>query len=113
VATDPDSTTTTTPTGERRAGPGRREGERRVGGRRSEDLARARANTIQAAAWAILGGVVVLYFFFMAIGTIDPGDARAASIAVAVIAAVWVGHAWRRLWAGGFSSRPDRERRGF
>jgi hypothetical protein len=29
------------------------------------------------------------------------------------LAVIWLAHAWRRLYAGGFVSRPDRERRGF
>jgi hypothetical protein len=99
---------------DRRGGEERRlGGERRSSGRRAEDLAQARRNTIIAAAWAIAGGLVVLYIFFMAIGTINPDNARPATIAVLVVAIVWVVHAWRRLYAGGYVSRPDRERRGF
>ncbi|TMK38126.1 MAG: hypothetical protein E6G56_15685 [Actinobacteria bacterium] len=103
------------PTGsERRRGDDRRSGEdRRTELRREEDVAWARRNAVIAAAWAILGAVVVLYIFFMAVGTINPNEARPATIAVLVVAIVWVGHAWRRLYAGGYVSRPDRERRGF
>jgi hypothetical protein len=93
---------------ERRAG-----GERRSSGRRAEDLAQERRDTTIAVAWAVTGAIVVLYLFFMAVGAVDPGNARAATIVVLVLAIVWVAHAWRRLYAGGYVSRPDRERRGF
>ena len=94
----------------------RRQGDRREQpeGRRAADRLRPpRLSTGIAAFWAAIGSIVVLYVFFVAIGGIDPEDARAASIAVAVLALLWLAHSWRRLWAGGFVSRTDRERRGF
>lgn len=103
------------PPSERAAEPERRRGaDRREGGRRAEDRPPRRGlGTAQAAIWAVIGAVVVLYLFFLALGTVDPGDAKAASIVVAVLAALWLAHSWRRLWAGGFSQQGDRERRGF
>jgi hypothetical protein len=98
--------------GERRGGE-RRQAERRQGLRRAEDRQRSRFYTLRAGFWAVLAGLVVLYLFLLAIGGINPDNAKAVSVGVLVIAVVWVVHAWRRLWAGGFSSRPDRERRGF
>jgi len=57
---------------------------------------------------------VVLCAFFLALGGVDPGEARAATIAVAALAVLWLAHAWRRIWAGeSLDRREDRERRGF
>jgi membrane protein YdbS with pleckstrin-like domain len=86
--------------------------ERRGQLRRSEDR-RRRLSTVQALVWALIGAVVVLYLFFVALNAINPSDAPAASIVVAVLALLWLAHSWRRLWAGGISNKPDRERRGF
>jgi hypothetical protein len=97
---------------ERRRGE-RRGDERRQDLRRSDDRRRARLYAVQATVWAILGAGVVLYLFLLAIGGVSPDNARGVTIAVAVVAVIWVVHAWRRLWAGGYSSRDDRERRGF
>jgi hypothetical protein len=88
----------------------RREGERRAGPRRAEDRGRYR---LQAILWAICGALVVLYLFFVAVGGVNPTKGVGWSIAALVLAVLYVGHAWRRLWGGGFTSRPDRERRGF
>jgi hypothetical protein len=99
--------------GERRTGE-RRGGERRSGSRREEDRREQRVRTAYAAAWAIVGAIVVLYLFFSMVGTVDPSDAVAASIVVLVLAIAWIAHAWRRLYLPhGHVSRPDRERRGF
>jgi cytochrome c biogenesis protein CcdA len=98
---------------ERRHGERRRTDRRGAPGRRAEDIQRARWHVVWAAIWAILGALVVLYLFLLAIGGINPDNARGVSIAALVVGVIWVAHAWRRLWMGGFSSRPDRERRGF
>ena len=91
----------------------RRDGERRTPGRRSDDVRKGRSATIQAIIWAVLGAVVVLYLFFLAVGAVTPDDAPAATIAVLVLAALWMAHSWRRLWGSGASPYGDRERRGF
>ena len=91
----------------------RRGDERRHDLRREEDRRRARMYIVQATVWAILGAGVVLYLFLLAVGGINPDNARVVTVAVAVVAVVWIVHAWRRLWSGGYSSRSDRERRGF
>ena len=93
--------------------PDRRGGERREAPRRAEDRQQRRTIMIIALIWALIGSVVVLYLFFVALDAVDPADAPAASIAVAVLALLWLAHAWRRLYMGGYSSRLDRERRGF
>jgi hypothetical protein len=96
------------------ARPDRREADRReAGSRREEDVRAARGRTLAAAVWALLGAVILLYLFFVAIGGISPGDATGATIAVGVLAIVWLAHAWRRMAAGGSASQGDRERRGF
>jgi len=106
-------TTRTIGSGERRRGERRRAGLW-LGGRRAEDRRRARIEFAWAAGWAIVGALVVLYLFFVVVGTVDPTEARAASIAVLVLAVAWLAHAWQRvIIRGGFVSRPDRERRGF
>jgi len=99
---------------ERRAGE-RRGGDRRAApGRRADDARRARLHTIWAAAWAVVGAIVVLYLFFVVLGGVDPDSAPAASIIVLVLAVAWLAHAWRRLLAPrGHVSQTDRERRGF
>jgi ABC-type transport system involved in cytochrome bd biosynthesis fused ATPase/permease subunit len=99
---------------ERRERADRRERERREAvGRREDDVRQARARNVAAAAWALLGALILLYLFFVAIGGISPGDATGATIAVGVLAILWLAHAWRRMAAGGAPSQGDRERRGF
>jgi hypothetical protein len=101
---------------DRRRRPDRREGDRRQepGGRRAEDRSEQRRRHVIAAAWALCGGLVVLYLFFIALDAVDPTEARAASIVVLVLAVAWLAHAWHRLYTPcGHVSRSDRERRGF
>jgi len=82
--------------------------------RRAEEERRLRrAYHIEAAAWALMGAIVVLYLFFAGLGAIDPAEAPAATFVIAVVALAWLWHAWDRLYAGGHVSRSDRERRGF
>lgn len=91
----------------------RRQVERRRGGRRGDDRARARSYQFWATAWAIVGSVVVLYLFLLGLNAFSPGEAPVATAVILVLAVAWLAHAWRRIVAGGFVSRPDRERRGF
>jgi len=72
-----------------------------------------RAYHVQAAFWAVMGAIVVLYVFFAVLGAVDPIKAPGATILIAVVALLWLIHAWQRLRAGGHVSRADRERRGF
>ena len=92
---------------ERRRGMDRR----RSPGRRTSDYI-GRANPITFF-FALCGALVVLYLFFVVAGGVDPGDHTGWSIAALVLAVVWLVHSWRRLWTGGASPPPDRERRGF
>jgi hypothetical protein len=99
---------------DRREGPDRRGPERRGGpGRRTEDRAVARAGQLRALFWALIGSIVVLYLFLVALDAIDPGEARVPSLVVLGLGILWLAHAWRRIWTGGYSSPYDRERRGF
>ena len=91
----------------------RRQVERRAAGRREEDRARVRSYQFRAAAWAIVGSIVVLYLFLLGLNAFSPGEAPVATAVILVLALAWLAHAWRRIAAGGFVSRPDRERRGF
>jgi hypothetical protein len=100
------------PTSERRRGPGRRAGEdRRAGSRRATDTEGRFA--AGPAFWAIIGAAVVAYLFFMALGNVKPGDAPVATVIALVLAVIWLGHAWRRVFVGSRSPSGDRERRGF
>ena len=69
--------------------------------------------TITTIFWAVIGALVVLYLFFVAVGGVDPVEDRGWSIAALVLGLLWLAHSWRRLLGGGASPRVDRERRGF
>jgi hypothetical protein len=67
-----------------------------------------------AFAIAMCGGIVVLYVFFVAIGTVDLGDALATTVGVVVLALIWLAaYAYRQKTNALVAQRPDRERRGF
>ena len=91
----------------------RRRGEdrRRNPGRRSADY--RGGFTPLTVLMSICGALVVLYLFFVAVGGVDPTENEGWTIAALVLALVWLAYSWRRLWAGGASPTPDRERRGF
>jgi hypothetical protein len=90
-----------------------RRGSRDEPASRSERLHAQGSSGMRAAFWAIIGSIVVIYLFFIALGGIDPGDATVATIIVLALAVLWLAHAWRRLITGGSSPVGDRERRGF
>ena len=94
--------------GERRA-----PDERRAGLRREADR-RERMREMGAFTFAFCGGLVVLYVFFVVIGTINLGDAAIATGIAVVLVLIWLVGFWRRLQTGAaMVQRPDRERRGF
>jgi hypothetical protein len=80
---------------------------------RTRDALRMRFNQLQAALWALIGAPVALYLFLLAIGGVNPHNAPVVSLAVSIAGLIWLAHAGRRLWAGGYSPVADRERRGF
>ena len=87
--------------------------DRRGGLRRAEDR-RERMREMTAFVFAFCGGLVVLYLFFVVIGTINIGDAAIATVIAIVLALIWLYGFWRRLQTGAVMvQRPDRERRGF
>jgi hypothetical protein len=88
-------------------------GDRRGAARRQADRAE-RMREMAAFAIAMCGGLAVLYLFFVAIGTIDVGDAIAATVAAIALALIWLAAYWRRMKTNALVvQRPDRERRGF
>ena len=89
----------------------RRPDRRQTPGRRSSDY-QGRATPVTFF-WALIGALVVLYLFFVVTGGVDPQDEPGWGIAAIVLAVLWLAHSWRRLWSGGASPAPDRERRGF
>ncbi len=71
-------------------------------------------NALVAFLWALIAAVIVLYIFFAAFGGFDPAEAKTTSVIVAVLALLWLAHAWKRLLSNQNSSaRTDRERRGY
>ena len=88
--------------------------DRRQASRRAEDQTQF-LRVGAAAAVAVCGGLVVIYLFFGAIGSVDFADAAAATIVAVVMATVWIGGYWyrqRNIDPRG-PSPMDRERRGF
>jgi hypothetical protein len=67
--------------------------------------------------WVFALGAILAYLFFMLLGAFDPGDATGMTVAVAVLAVLWVLHAWAGRRRAGEHRDPRvveaRERRGF
>jgi hypothetical protein len=96
----------------------RRRSDRRSGGERRSTAGRRSADpvgrfSLVPAFWALIGAAVVVYLFFVVLGSVSYHDAPAASIAALVLAVLWLAHAWRRVFVGSRSPVGDRERRGF
>ena len=92
--------------------PERRRRARRRSDRRDMRFIEGRF-ALAPALWALIGSMVVLYLFLVAVGGVDPGDAPVATGVILAAAVLWLGHNWRRVLRGGASPRGDRERRGF
>ena len=66
--------------------------------------------------WLFVLGVICLFAFFVIMGAFSPGQVIGLSIAMLVLAALWLGHA---MWQARHRSGRDpatiraRERRGF
>jgi hypothetical protein len=119
VEHEPDRRGTERRSTERRGGE-RRATERRGGERRGYDphgirvtSSRGGRQNAYAAIWAIMGAAVVIYLFFVVLGSVEPADAPVVSGIVLALAVIWFAHSWRRIIGGGGVTPSDRERRGF
>ena len=87
--------------------------DRRGALRREADRAQ-RMREMAAFTISMCGGLAVLFLFFVAIGTVDVGNAIAATVVAIVLALIWLAAFWRRMKSdAAVVQRPDRERRGF
>jgi hypothetical protein len=72
--------------------------------------------TLSETFWLLVLGVVVMFAFFAALGAFEMGEAIWVTVAVVVLAALWLVHA---MWVSRHSDGRDpasvraRERRGF
>jgi fatty acid desaturase len=72
--------------------------------------------TLSDTLWILALAVVVLFAFFVALGAFSPGEVIGLTLAVAVLALLWIGHA---VWDSRHRDPHDpaitraRERRGF
>jgi hypothetical protein len=88
--------------------------DRRSNERRHEDLPEASPRQAAAAAFAICGGLVVMFVFFWALGAIDVRVAVAATVVTVVLLSVWLGaFVYRDRQEETLVMKQDRERRGF
>jgi membrane protein implicated in regulation of membrane protease activity len=74
------------------------------------------AEGVREVFWVVALGIIAGYVFFVALGAFSPGDVGGVSIAVAILLALWLVHAWaERHRAGPRDPRvtAGRERRGF
>lgn len=76
------------------------------------------ADAIRAAFWVTALGLIVCYAFFVALGAFAPSDVWGVSIAVGVLIALWLVHAWAQQHGSRDDDRDprmraSRERRGF
>lgn len=53
---------------------------------------------IRHAFWAACGSLVLLGIFFAALGAFDPTEAVGLTVALLVLAALWLAHEWGDLW---------------
>ncbi|HEU4977275.1 MAG TPA: hypothetical protein VFT42_00120 [Solirubrobacteraceae bacterium] len=75
------------------------------------------AATVRELFWVIAAGLIVCYAFFVALGAFSITDVAGVSIAVGILLALWVVHAWAQAHRHGDDRDPRlvhaRERRGF
>jgi uncharacterized membrane protein (DUF485 family) len=74
------------------------------------------AEAVREAFWVVALGIIGCYVFFVALGAFSPGDVMGLSVAVAILLALWLVHAWtERHRVGPRDPRvtSGRERRGF
>lgn len=74
-------------------------------------------STLSATFWVLILALVALFTFLVAMGAFRPDEAVGVSIAVAVMALLWIGHAFWESRHRGDGRDVDtiraRERRGF
>jgi len=72
--------------------------------------------TLSETFWVLVLAIIVLFVFFLALGAFKPGDVVGVTLAVAVLALLWIGHA---MWDSRHRDPHNRavirarERRGF
>jgi membrane protein implicated in regulation of membrane protease activity len=74
------------------------------------------AEAVREVFWVVALGIIGCYVFFVALGAFSPGEVAGVSIAVAILLALWLVHAWtERHRSGPRDPRvtSGRERRGF
>ena len=72
--------------------------------------------TVSTTFWVLILATVALFAFFIALGAFKPGEVAGLTIAVGVLAVLWVAHAvWeaRHRVGGDLDAVRARERRGF
>ena len=79
-------------------------------------MSRRTLATLSDTLWVLVLAVVVLFAFFVALGAFSPGEVIGLTLAVGVLAALWIAHA---VWDSRHRDPHDpaivraRERRGF
>jgi protein-S-isoprenylcysteine O-methyltransferase Ste14 len=79
-------------------------------------VSRRTLTTLSDTLWILVLAVVVLFAFFVALGAFSPGEVVGLTLAVAVLALLWIAHA---MWDSRHRDPHDpaitraRERRGF
>lgn len=53
---------------------------------------------LRHAFWIACGSLVLLGIFLAALGAFDPTEAVGLTVALLVLAALWLGHEWGGLW---------------
>jgi membrane protein implicated in regulation of membrane protease activity len=75
------------------------------------------AEFVRDAFWVLALGAIGCYVFFVALGAFSPGDVLGITIAVGVLLALWLVHAWAQSHRAQDERDPRltaaRERRGF
>jgi tetrahydromethanopterin S-methyltransferase subunit C len=73
-------------------------------------------STLAATFWILVLAIIVLFAFFLALGAFRPGDVVGVTLAVGLLALLWIAHA---MWDARHRDPHDRaiirarERRGF
>ena len=81
-------------------------GMRRVHLHGRGDAGRSASRGAAEAFWPAALGAIAAYAFLIALGAFDPGDVLVVSLAVAALAAMWIGHAWAEGHRGGSRDEP-------